>query len=264
MKKEEQKIVKAIVKASIEQFAIGFEARHLGEIDNPDGVINSKIHNIFISLLGDDIRYYSSLVRSLDSALGNMLEKMAINIAEQFYVVKQNVDGFITKEQISFVAKILERYKRGDKKPSVEDYCGKTFKISNQINKRHDSDYYITDGNNHYLIELKIGGDLDNKKARSEKEALLEQYFILQNSLPANSNIKILFATAYNRFGEGADWRQERVRQFFAKEELLISSEFWNFICKSDDGYKIVIETYKEHCNKITIALENIKALYLK
>ncbi len=46
MKKEDQKIVKAIVKASIEQFAIGFEARHLGEIDNPDGVINSKIHNI--------------------------------------------------------------------------------------------------------------------------------------------------------------------------------------------------------------------------
>ena len=77
MKKEDQKIVKAIVKASIEQFAIGFEARHLGEIDNPDGVINSKIHNIFISLLGDDIRYYSSLVPLLESTLGNMLASRA-------------------------------------------------------------------------------------------------------------------------------------------------------------------------------------------
>jgi hypothetical protein len=35
----------------------------------------------------------------------------------------------------------------------------------------------------HYLIELKIGGDLDNKKVRAEKEALLEQYAILVNTL---------------------------------------------------------------------------------
>ena len=53
----------------------------------------------------------------------------------------------------------------------------------------------------HYLIELKIGGDLDNKKARSEKEALLEQYCILANSLGSEKNIRICFATAYNRYG---------------------------------------------------------------
>ncbi|GAB6046041.1 hypothetical protein JCM11957_16400 [Caminibacter profundus] len=42
--------------------------------------------------------------------------------------------------------------------------------------KRHESDYYLFDEeeNFHYLIELKIGGDLDNKKARAEKEALFE------------------------------------------------------------------------------------------
>ena len=51
--------------------------------------------------------------------------------------------------------------------------------------KRHESDYYLLDKETgmHYLIELKIGGDLDNKKARSEKEALLEQYCILTNRL---------------------------------------------------------------------------------
>ena len=34
--------------------------------------------------------------------------------------------------------------------------------------KRHESDYYLLDKETgmHYLIELKIGGDLDNKKAR--------------------------------------------------------------------------------------------------
>ena len=41
------------------------------------------------------------------------------------------------------------------------------------ITKRHESDYYLYDEETgiHYLIELKIGGDLDNKKARSEKES---------------------------------------------------------------------------------------------
>ena len=64
----------------------------------------------------------------------------------------------------------------------------------------------------YYLIELKIGGDLDNKKARSEKEAILEQYAILSNTLDSETNIKIYFATAYNRFGEGKPWKQERVK----------------------------------------------------
>ena len=79
------------------------------------------------------------------------------------------------------------------------------------------------------MIELKIGGDLDNKKARSEKEALLEQFAILSNTLPDKTKIKVFFATAYNRFGEGKPWRQERVRQFFADDELLIGKRFLGF-----------------------------------
>jgi hypothetical protein len=74
---------------------------------------------------------------------------------------------------------------------------------------RHESDYYLHDHatGHHHLIELKIGGDLDNKKARSEKQALLEQYAILCNTLGSADNVSIRFATAYNRFGEGAPWR---------------------------------------------------------
>ncbi len=41
-----------------------------------------KIHNVFIAALGEEIQYYTALVRSLDSSLGSMLEKMvAVNIA---------------------------------------------------------------------------------------------------------------------------------------------------------------------------------------
>jgi hypothetical protein len=131
--------------------------------------------------------------------------------------------------------------------------------------KRHESDYYLVDieENKHYLIELKIGGDLDNKKARSEKEALLEQYAILSNSLPRDTHVQVFFATAYNRFGEGKEWKQGRVRQFFAEEELLIGEDFWNFITKDPHGYEIILEAYKESAYLVRDSLSRIKQTYL-
>ncbi len=71
------------------------------------------------------------------------------------------------------------------------------------------------------------------------------------------------FATAYNRFGEGAPWRQERVRQFFADDELLIGRDFWNFVCKSDTGYDIVLGEYKKNASAIVAALGKVKVAYL-
>ena len=103
----------------------------------------------------------------------------------------------------------------------------------------------------------------DNKKARSEKEAILEQYAILSNTLPRDTRITIHFATAYNRFGENKPWLQERVRQFFSDDELLIGKDFWNFVCKSEEGYDTVLTTYRENAYLIKNALGDIKALYL-
>jgi hypothetical protein len=259
--------IKTIVHSSVESFSEGFKSRHEGELDNPEGTINMKIHNVFIAALGPELQYYTALVRSLDSSLGNMLEKMAINIATLFYDVKQRVEGPITPEQTNEIARLLESYKRRSTKPKIEDYQNlRTMNTTKVKEVRHDSDYYLIDRDNdsHTLIELKIGGDLDNKKARSEKEAILEQYAILSNVMPENTNIKIYFATAYNRYGEDKPWRQERVRQFFADEELLIGRDFWNFVCKSDEGYKIVLDAYKEKASAITGALDYIKSIYLK
>ena len=84
---EKERAIRAIVKQAIEAYASGFSDRHLRELDDEDGTINMKIHNVFIAALGPDIQYYSALSRSLDSSLGNMLEKMAINIATLNYEV---------------------------------------------------------------------------------------------------------------------------------------------------------------------------------
>lgn len=264
---DKEKAIREIVQSAVTGYASKFSNRHLKEVGDPNGTINKKIHNGFIAHLGSEVQYFSALARSLDSSLGNMLEKMAVEIAERSYVVQKHVDGYITKSQTEFIARLLEEYKRHAKTPSISDYAALA-SLGNggeTIQKRHESDYYIEDkdAGQHYLIELKIGGDLDNKKARSEKEALLEQYCILCNSLKTDANVHLKFATAYNRLGEGNDWKQSRVLQFFSKEELLISSDFWNFICKSDRGYEIVIDAYRQNAHHITDALETIKKAYL-
>lgn len=261
-----EKAIRAIVSSAVKSYANGFSTRHLAELDDENGVINMKIHNVFIAALGPEIQYYSALARSLDSSLGNMLESMAICIAKLNYDVNQHVEGVLYKEQTDYIAELLEQYKRSTDRriPKVSDYRGITSLKGVAQTKRHESDYYLVDNetNMHYLIELKIGGDLDNKKARSEKEALLEQYCILTNRL-GEDNVKILFATAYNRYGEGKPWVQGRVRQFFSSEELCISRDFWNLVCKSDQGYEIVIDEYNKNVHYINEALDEIKHAYL-
>lgn len=262
----EKEFIYSIVKSAVMAYAEGFACRHIGEVDNPEGTINMKIHNVFIEALGKEIQYYTALSRSLDSSLGNMLEKMAITLAEQNYVVKRAVEGQLYKSQTQLIANILEQYKRHSKQPEISDYSCMLENIGgSEGHVRHDSDYYLYDEehNHHYLIELKIGGDLDNKKARAEKEAILEQYAILSNILGDTSKITIYFATAYNRYGENKEWRQERVKQFFGTEELMIGKDFWNFICKSENGYKYVLESYRANAHYIKEALDRIKLTYL-
>ena len=73
-----------------------------------------------------------------------------------------------------------------------------------------------------------------------------------------DSIIKVFFATAYNKFGDDEIWKQERVKQFFGEDELLIGRDFWNFICDSNDGNEIVIDAYKKHAPFVKEALEGI------
>ncbi len=259
--------IRRVITEKIENFCSKFKSRHLGELNNPEGTLNSKIHNIFVARLGDEILYYSAMVRSFDSSFGNMLEDLAIEIAKISYIVRRKVEGPLTNDQTSEIAFLLESYKRNAMKPAISDY--QSLRNANlegiDSTKRHESDYYLIDKENgsHHLIELKIGGDLDNKKARSEKEALLEQFAILCNTLEDSENVHIHFATAYNRFGEDKTWNQGRVLQFFSPDELLIGSNFWNFICKSDTGYDVVLDQYNIEAPKILNMLNEIKSAYL-
>lgn len=269
MDEQKKNAIQIVVDTAIQAFAEGLVSRYSNEVDDDYGVINMKKNNCFIAELGEEFMFYSAFVRSFDSSFGNVLEKMGNNIAKLSYDVKGNIDSFILPEQTQRIASILDSYADHITKPEIEHYSTFTSIYPRDITSYKrihvtDNYFFCENKNEHYLIELKASGDLDNKKARAEKSALLDEYFLLKNQLKddPSAKIKIFFGTAYNKFGEGKVWKQERVRQFFADEELLIGRDYWNFVCNDDTGFDIIFEQYKISAQKIRDALTKIKEMY--
>lgn len=117
-----EETIRSLVRIAVETYATTFSERHIRELDDPDGTINMKIYNVFISALSEEIQYYTALVRSFDSSLGNILESLAINIDKLFYKVNKKVEGPLSVKQTNTIAEILENSKRRTKKPEISDY----------------------------------------------------------------------------------------------------------------------------------------------
>jgi hypothetical protein len=268
---DKETAIRSIVDTAVKVFADTFSEKHISQASDPDGVINSKKNNCFMAALGDDFMIYSALSRSFDSSFGTMLETMGRNIARLSYQVLDDIDSILLPEQDQHIRNIISSYDRRDEYPKVSHYDSFTAiipKVTDSYRQTHKTDNFFYDENSdtYYIIELKAGGDLDNKKAKSEKSEILREYFMLRNKIAMSSDktskVKIFFATAYNRYGEGQEWKQERVLQYFSRDELLIGRNYWNFICGSENGFDIVIEQYQKSSIKIREAISNIKAAY--
>lgn len=256
--------VRDAVKRVVGEFAGGLRTRHLAQVDDPEGVLNKKIHNVFIAALGSDVQFWSAMSRSLDSAFGGMLERLGREIAERNFVVSDVMKGYVSSAQAQFIASLMEDYRAKRKHPRRSDYAElRALGLEGGKQERHYSDLYLIgrDGSYH-LIELKAGGDLDNKKAASEKQAILNQYAILANSLPVGTEVNLWFATAYNKSGEGNYWRQTSVRQFFAEDELLIGGDFWRFVAQHPEGHSWVLEAFMEIAPALAESLSDIRNAY--
>ncbi|MBB2181421.1 TdeIII family type II restriction endonuclease [Lachnospiraceae bacterium MD1] len=264
---EKETIIREIVDTHIRQFAGVLETRYSLEVTDPLGVINSKKNNAFMSQLGEEFMFYSAFVRSFDSSFGKVLENMGNAIAKISYTVRGRIESYLLPQQTQHIDYLMTAYEKRDAKPKVEDYLNFNCLVPSNITSfitAHETDNYFYDEEKHchYLIELKAGGDLDNKKAKSEKIALLNEFFILKNFLQNKDTIRIYFATAYNKFGEGIPWKQERVQTFFAGEELLIGRDYWNFVCNDPEGYNVIFDQYRCSSAYIKNALDRIKQLY--
>ncbi len=268
MDKIKEQQIREKVRRNIKEFVDKFETRYMKELNDPTGVINSKRNNAFVSQLGNEFMFYSAFCRSFDSSFGKVLEKLSNDVATISYeVVTENISSYLLPEQIQRKSNILNEYDK-HVQPMIQDYTSlQAYKPKNidSFKKKHvtDNHFYKPETKEHFIIELKAGGDLDIKKARSEKEALLDEYYILKNSLEnSEESVRIYLATAYNMFGENSDWNQERVKQYFSEEELLIGKQYWNFVCDDDEGYDIIINEYKLCSVYIIEALNRIKKAY--
>ncbi len=262
-----EKAIRGIVDSSIKAFSNGFELRHTSELSDPLGTINMKKNNCFIAALGDEFIFYSAFVRSFDSSFGNLLEDIGNAIAKFSYKTDKIIHSFILPEQTQHISNLLDKYEDHMAIPEINHY--KNFFVVMPPNiesfkTKHVCDNWFFDEatKTHYLIELKAGGDLDNKKAKSEKLALLKEYFMLKNIMPDDHIINIRFATAYNKFGEGRSWHQANVERMFASDELLIGKDYWDFVCNDNDGFNIIFDQYKKSSHYIKDAIERIKKAY--
>ena len=267
MQELKRKAINEIIDSSIKSFADGFEIRHAKEVDDPDGVINSKKNNIFMAELGEEFMFYSAFVRSFDSSFGNILENIGNAIAKLSYEVNGKIESYILPQQTQHIDYLMTVYNE-HVPPKKEDYEKFSWVKPRDITSymtSHETDnyFYNPEKGEHYIIELKAGGDLDNKKSKAEKVELLREYFLLKNKLAGSSEtIKLMFATAYNKFGEGNEWKQSQVRQYFDEKELLIGKDYWNFVCNDEEGFQIIFEQYKKSANYIKESIATIKGLY--
>jgi len=267
MEELKKKSIQALVDQSIKSFVDGLDLRYTADLNNPDGVINSKKHNVFIAELGEEFIFYSAFVRSFDSSFGNVLESLSNSIARLSYEVKGRIDSYLLIPQSQHIDSLLNEYETNHTKPQISDYSNYTCMRPKDITsflKSHETDNYFFNPitKEHFIIELKAGGDLDNKKAKAEKNELLQQYFLLKNQISEEEKIKIYLAASYNKYGEGNQWKQGRVLQYFSDDELLIGKDYWNFVCNDKDGFDVVLEQYKISAEYIKQALGKIKDMY--
>jgi len=268
MNDTKERAIEKIVRDEIEKFTNDFVSRHIDELNTPDGTINGKKNNFLMAELGSEFVFYSAFVRSFDSSFGHVWENVGNRIASYVYSAKKEIDSFITSEQTNHIATLLDKYETKQLKPPkichyADFYCILPH-VRDSFIQHHACDNWFYDRNTktHHLIELKLGGDLDNKKAKAEKDSLLKQYFLLKNIVPSNEKIEIHYATGYNKFGEGKEWHQANVERFFAREELLIGKDYWDFICNDDDGYEVILNIYHNSVSLINNGIASVKHLY--
>ena len=113
-----QELINQVMQQQIPSFADDFRKRYTGRGTGLKNLVN-KANNPFILALGEEIVIYSALMRSLDSSLGNRLERIARTIAEASYHVSEKVEGDVPLEVDKQIANLMNTYH--DKKRTIRN-----------------------------------------------------------------------------------------------------------------------------------------------
>ena len=162
-----QELINQIMQSRIYTFASNFKKEYSGRGTKLKNLTN-KANNPFILAPGEEIVIYSTIMRSLDSSLGNCLESIARAIAEANYYVYKEVEGDVPVSVDKKISDLMSAYvvkKRIPRLADLDEIIDIEKGLGQFEHKIHKSDYHLvkkSDDRQHFLLELKIGGDLDN------------------------------------------------------------------------------------------------------
>ena len=174
----------------------------------------------------------SRLGRSLDSSRGNLWEKILVTLSEFF---NEKTYG-----------KIVDLKLKTTGKKWIIDLA------------------FERDGVT-YLIEIKLGGNLDNKKSKSEAVALKDRKeCLLENNLA--NEVKTYLGVVCLGNGESSpqDWVMGRVSEGFIRSEVLFERELFDFVTNDTDVFDFIVNIIQPLAVKHELdVIETIKNEYL-
>ena len=183
---------------------------------------------------GEDVDFLlaSTLSRSYDSSRGNLWEKILFEISTY--------------------------------------YNDNTFKKIKDLKLKSNGKDWIVDlaferNGKTYLIELKLGGELDNKKAKSEADALAERKDVLiENELYSEVETYLGIITLSNGENTPMDWNMGRVELGFTRNEVLVERELFDFVSNDTDVFDFIKEEIQPLAMKAWKSVkEKIKSKYI-
>ncbi|ASJ01622.1 TdeIII family type II restriction endonuclease [Thermococcus gorgonarius] len=194
-----------------------------------------------MALIPKELLRIQSFFRSFSTSLGQgVFEYIAKIIAEdsgRWEVVKRNsaFEATASPNVESFVDRFLEDVATGQIKP----YPVNMPKPEDTSTKKIVVDLYLYDGKTHYFIEIK-----SPKPNKDQTRRTKEKFLYLLATYP---NSKTYYGMPYNPFGEEKSrYRWSFTSMYFdLQNEVLIGSEFWDFI-GGPETYNELLELFKE------------------
>jgi len=184
--------------------------------------------------VGEDLEFilYSTLSRSRDSSMGNLYEKILFEISKFFN--------------------------------------DKTYGKVNGLKIRKSGKNWIIDlaferDGKTYLIEIKLGGELDNKKAKSEAEALQDRKeALIENKLASNVETYLGVITLTKGEDSSENWVMGRVSEGFDRSEVLVERELFDFVSNDTDVFDFIKDEIQPFVmQEWKTVKEKIKSTYL-
>ena len=195
--------------------------------------IISKKSNSWIDEGEDiDFKLISTLSRSKDSSFGLLWEKILFEISKY--------------------------------------YNDKTFKNVKDLKLKSNGKQWIVDlaferNGKTYLIEIKLGGELDNKKAISEAAALRERKEVLvENKISSNVETYLGVITLSKGESSPINWVMGRVELGFDRSEVLVERELFDFVSNDIEIFDFIKNEIQPYAmNEWKSVRERIKKVYL-